>query len=350
MGLECDKYRKIEREMSKILISILSDQTIPNIRFIKEKQAEIDRFVFIGTKQMQQKNKMCSHIIALNLRKSKTEQILVNPFNITSIEEILLDSNFDEQDIYLVNITGGTKPMSIACLSFFSALPNVSIYYVPIGEGFYRQIFPKVKNPQLNFSKEITLKEYFASYQLRLIGMEHQPTKPISEAENQMKKYIDSKGDIDKLPDIKNAHQLQRAEDRSYYSGGWFEEYIYWAIKQAFNLSKTQIGFKVELQNNSSKNEYDVIFLYKDYIHIVECKAYFGSNNIYQKIEKDLYKLSALDDNFGLKAQAIYITTYNIRDYSKQINKSLQNRASSLKVNSFQFDDLINNDFIKQLL
>jgi len=335
--------------MARVLVSLLSDQSMPNIRFIKENQIGIDNFVFIGTNEMKRKNKLISYVKSLNISLAKTKEILVDPFNISLIEEGLLNSDFNEEDEYIVNITGGTKPMSIACLSFFSYFVNVTIYYVAIGDDFYRQIYPRVNNPHRKFEKSITLKEYFTSYQLELLGMEHKPTKPISAATFLMHKYLETEGNINKLPEIKNAHKLKSGEDRAYFSGGWFEEYVYWAIKKFFHLSETQIAFKVELQNEKSKNEYDVVFIYQDEINIVECKAYFGSANTHQKIEKDLYKLSALGDDFGLKVQAIYITTFNIKEYNITKYRSLKNRAQSLQIKSFQFDDLIKNNFLTHL-
>jgi len=335
--------------MARILVSLLSDQSIPNIRFIKEKQRGIDKFVFIGTKEMQEKKKLQSYINALNISRGKTKEIIVDAFNMALIEENLLNSELNEDDEYLVNITGGTKPMSIACLSYFSSFPKSKVYYIAIGEGVYRQVHPRLEQPQTKFLKEITLKEYFFANELELQAQESKISRSIVLAQTILEKFIKHKGDISRIDKVRKAHEMTNSDDKSYYSGGWFEELIFYKIKQKFNLNLNQIAYNVKLLNQKSKNEYDAVFVYDDSIYIVECKAYYGKNGLRAKIEKDLYKLGALDDDFGLKVNAVYITTADIKGNSLMEYESLMERANTLGVKLFQLSDLQNDYFINKI-
>jgi len=335
--------------MAKVLVSLVSDQVIPNIRFIKEFKSEIDRFVFISTSEMEDKNKTEMHLDALNIASRKSDIISVNSFSFSDIENSLLNSNFYDEDEFIVNITGGTKPMSIVAMSFFISFTNVKIYYVPISEQIYRQVYPRLQNPEIQFLKKLTLKEYFIASGLKLIAQESKISRDISHAQRLFNKYILESGDITKIDKINRSHEMTNPKDKAYYSGGWFEELIFHKIKKKFELNKNQIASNVKLKNQKSNNEYDAVFIHNDSIYIVECKAYYSRKRLKEKIEKDLYKLGALDDDFGLKVKAIYITTADIKGNSVEENFFLNERAKSLKVKMFQLSDLKNDSFLNKI-
>ena len=335
--------------MATVLVSLVSDQTIQNIRLIKEFKKDVDRYIFISTKGMEKKRKVEAHLSALNITERKISRIIVNEFSFTEIENSLLEKDFNNNDVFLVNITGGTKPMSIVAMSFFSSFNNVKIFYVPIGEGVYRQVYPRIENPASEFSKNISLKEYLLGSNLELIEKEHKISRKIEHAQNLLNQFIYSNEDRGTIDKINRAHNMTNPEDKSYYSGGWFEELIYYKIKNKFSLKENQIAYNVKLQNQKTNNEYDTVFVYNDSIYIVECKAYFGKSGLRAKVEKDLYKLGALDDDFGIKAKAIYITTADIKGNNIKEYQSLMERSKTLNVKLFQLSDLKDDSFLSKL-
>jgi hypothetical protein len=298
---------------------------------------------------MEKQNKTELNLKSANIPSRKTQTIIVQPNNFKEIEEVLHSLDFNDKDEFLVNITGGTKPMSIVSMTYFSLFDNVKIFYIPIGEGSYRQVYPRIEQPQTEFSKQITLKEYFYANGLELQAQESIISRNIKLAQTILDKFITYNGDISNIDKVRKAHEMTNSVDKSYYSGGWFEELIFHKIKQRFNLNQNQIAFNVKLLNHNSKNEYDAVFVNNDSIYIVECKAYYGKSGLRAKIEKDLYKLGALDDNFGLKANAIYITTADIKGNSILEYKSLIERANSLGVKLFQLSDLRNDYFLNKI-
>ncbi len=334
--------------MKMILVNIVSDQAIPNLRFIKEFSNVADNFLFITTNQMEREGKTDRLIYASHISMKKSHRIIVPPVNMKEIEERLLDFGFPDEIEYLVNITGGTKPMSIVTLSVFSVLRHAKLFYIPIGEETYRQVYPRIVKAEQKFSIKISLKEYFESYGLVLLAKENKLTKTFQTSKRIFDLIVANKGNIRLVSDIVNAHKNNNPSDKSYYSGGWFEEYIYWVIKKKLNLQNTEIAYNVQLRNRKSKNEYDVVFIWNDSIYIVECKV-FNESNLREKVEKGLYKLGALDDDFGLKAHAVFITTADIKGKSTDSNNSLSERARSLNVKLFQLGDIINHKFLNQL-
>jgi len=327
--------------MQTILISLVSEQTIPNVRFIKEFIDEVDKFIFITTQEMLNKEKTEAQTKALNIPKSKFAQITVAEFNFDKIEKTLQNANFSQKNTYLLNITGGTKPMAIVTMTHFSDFPNAKIYYVPIGNSTYRQVFPKIKTPVFQFKKSLTLEEYLKAYNLKIISQVKKHSRNLAHAQKMLNRFVETGGDIKKIDKLQHLDKMS-AEDRAYYNGGWFEEYIYAKLKEKFKLNDTQIAYNVKLKLKDTENEYDAVFVYQDSIYIVECKAY-NNKAVNTKIERDLYKLGAIDDYFGINANSILITTANIR------GKALFERAISLKVQLFHKKDLIDDKFLDDL-
>lgn len=335
--------------MKKVIVSILSDQNMPNMQFIKEFRNVDSSYIFIESEDMQKKGKLESIVSALQLPLNSITIIKVDPYKIPLIENALLEADFDDVREYFVNITGGTKPMSLAAYSFFTSFKNAKIFYVPIEGEMYRQVFPRIEIAERDFNNKISLKEYLKSYKLQLSSLNRKLSRPFSQADKIMTSIFDSNGNIESILNSKNAHQLNNTEDRRYFSGGWFEEYIFWIIKSELNIRDSMIANGVKIQNEKSKNEFDVVFLYKNVLHLIECKAYYSESNIKANIEKSLYKLGALDEDFGLKVKAHFITTFDMINYNPRENYTLQERANTLGINFFQLRDLRNNEFINNI-
>jgi len=336
--------------MANVLVSLVGNRAIPNVLLIEEFKNIIDNFIFITDKRMESedKNRSKSIIKACELDDKKTKILIVNSNALFKIEDSLNGFGFNKNDNFFVNISSGTKLMAIAALNFFREY-NSKIFFIPDFTNIYRQIYPRIENPEKEFSVNISLNKYFKANGLSAIQIKHHIREPF-ESSKLMFKFIKYKGNINRLPEIKYATKNKSTSSKEFYSGGWLEEYTYFVIKNYFNLSNKNIGLKIKVENKHTKNEYDVMFVYKNQLYIIECKAYYGKVNIKQKIEHDLYKLSSLDDEFGIRAKSIYITTFDIERNDKKENQTLVNRAKDLNVKFFQMKDLENNKFLSEIL
>lgn len=332
------------------MVSLVSEQTIPNIQLIKEFEMEMDEFVFITTEMMEEKdeNRTDWIISSIQISKDKTARLLVHPHDLHKIEDALENFNFKPENEYYINLTGGTKLMTIAAMNFFRNLPNVFLYYVPKGSDHYLEIFPQSKRMPKRFNCRVTLYEYLTAYGLKIESKETLH-KPVKETRQLMQKVLDKYGDLDKLPEIKRARDYKSNEDKKYYSGGWFEEYVFSSIKYHFELRDKEIAVGVKIQDKFAKNEFDVVFIKNNIIYVLECKAYFGDSKLKTKIEKDLYKLSALDDDFGIEAHSIYATTIDLERGGHREYKSIINRAEDLGVKLFHFPDFVDDRFLESI-
>ena len=152
---------------SKLIITLVSEQTIPNVQFLKwyfSNNLRTVDLLCISTKKMEQKNKSLYTKNALSyLEKfiSNTETIIVEENNIDDIKEKL--NGFMSKNHYqsiVSNITGGTKVMSLALYECACTLQNSEIFYQPIGEDL-QKLFPNKEN--FSVSELLTLDEYMSA-------------------------------------------------------------------------------------------------------------------------------------------------------------------------------------------
>lgn len=152
--------------MAKILVLIVSDQTAPNALFIKEKIKEFDKCLFISTSEMESKGVTQKIIAAINLPQEKlyrSQPLIVDAFSFDDVERKLNEA-VSSDDEFIVNITNGTKIMSLATFEFFKNKNTDSeIFYVQQGGNKYTKISPgKVRH--YTFSQYLNLREYLVAY------------------------------------------------------------------------------------------------------------------------------------------------------------------------------------------
>jgi len=346
----------------KFLVSLVSDQTIPNVELIKEFD-DISKYLFIYTPQ---KTRQLKWIIeATNLSEDIIDKIEVNAFDIADIEKKLNAFNFDEAE-YIVNITGGTKLMILVVQEFFKNI-GAKIFYITGQNKEFIKVFPSIGKRKYALKSSLTLREYLTSY-----GFEYKNTSP-SKDKAQSKRlfdfFIDAKKeelikliepirlmrgrnfpiDNQNLNDFLEEINYQvenntlNKKDTKYLSGDWFEEFIYYKIKNELNLSDDEIATGIQIKKENTPNEIDVIFVFNHQLYIIECKTSIIErrkitvirNGVKQEEEKDikflpgiLNKSDALRNKFGLYAKTSIITLETIKDND---NKPLPGYESHLE-------------------
>jgi len=341
--------------MAKVLISLISEQTIPNVLIINTFKDEYDKYVFITTHQMTQPNK-CRHEWIINVTQiaNKFEVIIVNP---ESIQDILekLNGRFTDDEI-LVNLTCGNKLMSLAVYQYFSKLSSVSFCYIPIPNNFYINFS---NNNRTNIDVRLGVDEYLLSYgimkqsasmclktdeyteeffkmftnvsenkldnydfdvieKLRLFWRNTNATlEEIAQTEkDQSKSKIENiKEFLTKINFPLEKEGKLLSKESKYLTGGWFEEYVFHKIKKTLALSEQDILLGVVLPQNSNtlNNDLDVVFTYENALHVVECKSAMVENGrISTKLfNETVYKAAALKKYFGLNAKSYLFTLTN---------------------------------------
>jgi hypothetical protein len=295
----------------------------------------------------------------------------------TKLEDYFKNNSFDK--VY-VNVTGGTKIMSLAAYSFFKDKLFVkNIIYFPIGSTSYKQIYPLGKYGKASnvlISHKMSVEEYLMSLGLKiesigkpedivlsskLYDMFFEKRCIFEELTSILRRYRKKDGnkELSKSDDLKKVKCLIGFLDVDpddfdftksrkwidYFSGGWFEEYVYSEIGKLKGdcIDDIQINLKLQTKTEYSEvpNEFDVIFIKNNNLNIVECKS--GNLENYE-MTNTFYKVAYLNRNFGLSASS-YIVSLGDNVFDKnsgELKKGIKDKSKVFGVGFVNINDVKN--------
>ncbi len=317
----------------------------PNFLLIKELEGQYDQLVFMTTAAMEKKKKRHYLLSALGIDAAQSRCIVVVEDNYEYIINELNKQAFGNDDEYILNITGGTKVMSIALYEFFKDKKS-SFYYVPIGKN---EIMDLRAHTIRTLSYRLNLKEYLTLNSLHFEcdnGFLLPPETAYATFEQFRKKrfYIPSK--------CKNAQALPMPEERRYYAGAWFEDYVYLRIKNDFNLHDGEIAKSVKIYRESSTtndNEIDVAYVKDNMLSIIECKVSMIGNHSHPKdtVEEYLYKIAAVAKDLGMRVNSYLFTLHKMETFNELTLDNIHKRASILGIKQIVTSDALVKDRLK---
>jgi hypothetical protein len=353
--------------MSHILVSLVSDQTIPNVLFIRD-QPKADSYLFISTQKMESKG------IVGNIIKACPDHILIHQTIVVeedNLEDIISKLNLfaeGKEADFEVNLTGGTKVMSLGAFEFFSKSTNNQIFYLPLGKNKVLQIFPQKSQTSRELGFQINLEDYlFAN------GVVPEPkpflsknnlSRSVEETNNLFQKFSSDSNHLLKLAAehfrvYRNDKKIEKVNlsneemwylqpflsagfspvnnielsknELKYCTGDWFEEYVYTLIKSIKSKSDSDIGFGVYLTRENVKNEFDVIFTHNNALYVIECKTDVANEEgkFAELFNNTLYKAGSLRKDFGLFVK-FYV--FAVNDFTT-LSKEKTDRARVLDIN-----------------
>lgn len=361
--------------MKNLIVVILSDQTIPNVLFIKEfcKQKE-DEILFVSTSKMREKAEWIKNTLKLG---NKIYTIEVDSFDGRDIEEKLYQSEieYDNFEAKYINITGGTKIMSLEVYNFFKNQGGCDIYYVKGGSDYFK-LFPIKKEKDFKFTERLSIEEYFKSY-----GFDSKYSNVYMDKEYTyqfFKWFVEDKNDNHhriisllqdsrkKINNKKSVAELERTinglekflneinypnkeilakKDVDYLTGNWFEEYIYHKLKDQ-NVLGENLLIGVSRKNENTENELDIVYLKNNELSIIECKTYIVNKSKDSLPNDTIYKLDSILRELGLFAKS-YIATLNKNEDLKEPHR---NRAKQYRIELITLEDLKEDKFITDIL
>lgn len=316
--------------MSKTIVSILSDHLLPNFLFIKEMEHLVGDLLLITTPQMEEKGRGSHLEKALGREAGSLRRIVVENDNYKEILRTLTAAQIDKAEEYIINITGGTKTMSLAVHEFFRDF-NASFVYVPIGKNSYYDFATDQIKP---LSYRVSLAEYFDLY-----GLGFQCDNALSfGSQRPFDLFNQQKNRSFRLSrEILDAHEARLAEERHYLGGSWFEEYTYLRIKHDFNLRDVDIAKSIRIYRSgstSNDNELDVAFVRDNTLYVIECKVSMWGYGKDSKdiVEEYLYKLAAISKDFGLHVNSYIFTLHQMHRFSSVTRANMDKRMRILGI------------------
>ena len=354
----------------KLIVLLVSEQTVPNIQFLKwhfRIKPETVDLLFISTEIMERKKKTADIMNALAYLEryiQKKQTLTVNENSIGDVKNKLekLLGEWHHKS-FEVNITGGTKLMSLATYDFFKDKKDCQIFYQPIGKEL-QCLRPEYAEHSV--SELLTLEEYMKAHGInfeysnsclkdydfnksvyeRVIKDRLEAIKQIVAIQNNsyFKNIFKRKDTLDltQLSDDKfvtsegqnkeeviaavsafgfDVHALTHSQLR-YITGGWFEEFAFQKIKHDKKISDGNIALNVRVEKGSDKNELDVVYIADNRLHVVECKSFVDGKEGTFVLNDALFKLQAImKTKFGLNAKS-YLYTKSIVEKESALSRA----------------------------
>lgn len=316
--------------MSKTIVSILSDHLLPNFLFIKEMEGQYSDLLFVSTPQMEMQEKAMHLEVALGRKEGSVRRIVVANDNYKEILDALRAEQFSGSVEYVVNITGGTKTMSLAVHEYFCQF-NASFVYVPIGKNSYYD-FSTDQTYSLDY--RVSLNEYFTLYGLAY----DYDNDLICDAQRPFNLFNEQKmSNFYLTEELRYAQKAPLPELRRYLGGEWFEEYTYLRIKRDFELRDEDIAKSVKicrLSSTSNDNELDVVFVKDNALYVIECKVSMTGYGKEPKsvVDEYLYKLAAISKDFGLRVNSYIFTLHQMWRFAKATQENMNKRMRILGI------------------
>ena len=361
----------LANSMSKTIVNIITeDNPIPAYLFIKEKYEDGDKLMYISAKDTEDDLDALSELFNVPA---------------THIEEIVLKNDMDEftyekicrtvlgrlkQGInYCVNLAGGTRYMALAIQQVFEQF-KAEFFYVQVEENLLvKSLFDdSIFNNDDYFypiRHRMTIAEYLRIHEIQhdLDQFEHIPIRSQEESEYIYKLYINDKlkgkhGDtmellriyyrnrksvliktletsntkqdpavpglssflnrIEFVPETKGV--LTRAE-LEYLTGGWFEEYVYYLVKEYIKPQDIAIGVTISRSGVKHNNELDVVFTKGNKLFVIECKTGVQTERLFNEI---VYKVCAIREALLGVSSFSYIFSLK-KDYTDVLKRIAQN-------------------------
>ncbi len=349
----------------KVLLCLLSDQHVPNLLSVHHFRP--DQLVLVETAQMESR-KVASHFLSalklgnLNYDARHHVEPLETEDNLDSVRKALQSAyGRYPSGQWIANLTGGTKPMSIATYEFFKALAGKLVY---TNVARPARLIDMSTDLTEDCGHRLEIKEFLAGY-----GFEsRKPDDKLAEAKQRARGWAHSAkllalhaceqdilvlGDeerkrardkgielsadrfnfpCDELREIwlngATARKLTKHE-AEFLTGGWLEVFVWDVLarnRDALGIWDVQLGLEVGRRGDQSGNDFDVAFMHNHGLSMVECKS--GSQD-HDPGSDILYKVEAVTRQFrALRVRSYLATTgTNVLDKENKVKASLRTRA-----------------------
>ena len=332
--------------MARVLVSIITRHNIPNYLFCKQMRGNSDRRLYIVTEHVRNKEaQVFSEII--KARENLFVTLDANNYK-QNVDTMKAFTERYPDDSYIVNLTGGTKAMSMAvhdvlvnhCGEFYTVTQDAKAFY-NFQTGEQTPFSPKSFVP---------LSNYLKLYGLNMQRTERQSVQRANEVFNQMRDCGFDKVDCAL---VDTAQEQDSAEERKYLSGEWFEDYVYYRLRKDFpEIRENDIASSVKLYKNertsqaNNSSEIDVIFVKDNALYTIECKVGLDPD----EIRAAMNKAAAISTYTGFKVNSYIFWLRNMRDVGKDAMANLSERANLIGlrgiVTSNDLKDETNNTYL----
>lgn len=326
--------------MAKTLVCIIEEEAILSYLFVKELFEQGDNVLLIS----QQRFAYLAKRFASLFPNIKVDSIILAKDGDEDMWDIIcrtIRAELSSEVEYAVNLSSGTRLMSIAVQQVFERF-NSQFYFMPHDRNviIHSQIDDNNENNDdivHEIQHRVSIDEYFKVNDIK--SSRHTTTQDAEFSEHLLQLYTQnllSSNDFDTLDYLRrlNSNFISynkvnglsnfisyigftpskegglTKEEAKYLTGGWFEEYILFAVKSIIPTDDIATGVVIQRRENTNHdiNELDVVFTFNNRLFVIECKTGVGKASLYHEI---VYKACALRESLlGIRSNA-YIFSLN---------------------------------------
>lgn len=330
-------------------------QNVVNIQPLS--QVDVDKVVVVITDSMKDNGDTLIHEIKSIVKK--VEPLYIEKENsLKSLNEHFsnwLENNIDDEII--INITGGTKLMSLAAYQLFNEW-GFRCFYCDKDQA--QLIWLDDESAISNIGSKMGLEQYLRAYRYKitkktplakipksyksyanvlyqelcklgkydstckLIGkihglMQDNPIviKEFNQDEIALLEHLQRESGLFNYTN--NTIICQDNEVRKFLCGGWLEVIVADSLRgnDCHDICQS-VYFErsTQRQGKSVLQELDVMAMHQDKLLLIECKAKNWHGNTSEAFEA-IYKLGSLSDIGGLNTMAVFVSLYNLTDAAK---------------------------------
>lgn len=329
--------------LPKTLVNIITDDNpIPAYLFIKEKYVPGDRVMYISAKATADDLEWLAASDGVPSEMIE-EIVLKNHIDEFKYEKIcrVVKSHIRQGVHYCVNLAGGTRYMALAVQQVFEAADS-EFFYTNVADNtiihsrFDNSIFDD-DDFFFPIRYRMRIAEYLSVHELEhdLALRGHAPEMTWASVENMFGLFtkrllsgrdykvlellrihyrgckngvaVDeienpSRNGVPPIPDIRSFLRMTNVEPHGgrlthsqldWLTGGWFEDYVYYKVKQLVNPDEVAKGVHIWRKGVSRDNELDVVFIKNNQLFVVECKTGVQTERLFNEI---VYKACALKE------------------------------------------------------
>lgn len=372
--------------MARTIVSIMSEQTIPNYIFIREHYRLGDKLMFISSKKMEGKVEWIVKTLGF---------VLLDPIQRVVFEEendeekwdkmtTLISSQLSKDEEYVVNLTCGTKYMSLVILQTFEKFKS-KFHYIPYPKNYV--LSPNDSKANSPITYRLGVEEYMKLYGLSIRTSQTVKSKSYSQCFYQkfiaqlggneqfysvmgnLRCYRDYNIDIQKVENLTVEEETEKKKavkglskflddinfpmekegklskyEVRYLTGGWFEEYIYHLIEDQLKPNDIKIGVTIVRTTNTNMNDLDVVFTLGNKLFVIECKTGVSGRKLFGEI---VYKASALKEYLlGISSHS-YI--FSLSNGDKELIQTAKNMGTNYCDRTFFTDEAQLNELIAKI-
>jgi hypothetical protein len=359
---------------------MVSDQPAPNLLPALDNTLgpKDKKIILLVSPQMQKKGDGLQNVFRKYNLTADVVQIQ-DAYNFPEIQEQLYSclARYENKNVVL-NLTGGTKIMTVAAQSIFE-LAGKPMFYVKEQDNSVIILQEGKEKSHAPLDKKLKIQDYLLAYGYKTVLSENtlynrpdftfELINNITKYESAVSRtnaYVSKAQDRSALTFVRTSYEdgiesfldlcrkfalltlegkqftFTDEQARRYVCGGWLEEHVYQCIGK-INKQKIQdkvLNITIKTLPQAVENELDVAVSANNYLHIIECKTANIGNS---KDSDALYKLYTLKNKLGLKTKSMLVSYRNIDKLyrGKRANDNAK-RAKDYGITVIQHSDLRN--------